>query len=240
MCSFIYFILVFILKFVMYRIRSIVLISIFIVVSVTTFGQKKLKLFLSPAAVLNPKLGLAIQPGVEYTFNPKMSLLGEFAIPILPNKPDSFYLHNKFSRTRLEFRYRFRKNAPFFLAFNLAYSPRSFDILKQGSYQDITQVGRKIYDFSAAHVKSNIFSSSLFCGFTNNFTKRFGAETFVGLGARWVNTKYSNQVGLVATTDTEFWGRTCSPITIDGDYTNNGKMNGVQLNLGVRLFYTLK
>jgi len=200
------------------------------------YAQREVKLFLSPATAMCPNFSPAIQPGIEWKADNHFGLLGEFAVPYNAYK-DSNALHPKFLRSRIGLRYHFNGYNPFYVGMSFAYTKRSFDNLKSGSFNQLGEPDSVRYNFKSAHINSPFSSITIDAGFTGILYKKIGIELFGGLGLRTTNTSYSSLVELQKVT--YFEGVKCG-FVIPRTWQTSGKVNGIQLNLGVRLFYTLK
>ena len=178
--------------------------------------------------------GLAIQPGIEYRFNDRLSLLAEITIPVNgKNSKDSSELNKQYLRVKTEMRYGFftkRKAAHQYAGLQVSRASRQF-INQNGFYYDNPSAD-SVYYYDKASINSPVTTVSL--QFGSIITKgRFAVDVFMGIGARFINTNISdivNPVRGVITRGTDGPNFTAS-------YSYAGNITMFQLNAGVRLMW---
>lgn len=138
---------------------------------------------------LFPMENFALQPGVQYTFNERWSILGEVAVPTSHSKDPRFeQIH--LIRYGAELRYF----APAFIhhsyyAVQLTYFQRRFIDRDSGSYRD------HYYDetshwYRSTSVHSPVLAFSVQTGREILLGAHIYLDLFVGLGVRGIFTKY--------------------------------------------------
>lgn len=126
----------------------------------------------------------ALQPGVEYHISPKYSVLTEAAIPFF-NHNDRFDEQHVF---RLQSQVKMQTSAGRYVGLQLAQSFRNYYDNKSGFYK--VQGQDSIYRYSVANVSSPVTAVSLQFGRSSYLGKAIFLEAAIGLGARWIHTRY--------------------------------------------------
>jgi hypothetical protein len=178
--------------------------------------------------------GLGIQPGVEYRFNERYSLLAEITIPVNgKNSKDSSELNKQYLRVKSELRYRFvssRRNSYLYTGLQASVASRKF-INRNSFYFDKPKVD-SVYYYDQASINSPVTTVALQFG-SIFISGRFAVDVFLGLGARFINTKIYDIVFPVR------------GVIIDGadgphftaSYSYLGNVTMFQLNGGIRLMW---
>src|SRR5690242_7816343 len=140
--------------------------------------------------------GLGIQPGVEYSFNERYSLLVEVGFRV--NKKvskDSTELDKQYLKFKAELRYHLPAKktrwSHDYIGFQLSRSIRKFTN-RNGFYYDHLP-GDSVFYYSSAAINSPVTTASLQFG-TIVGEKRFTADVFVGIGARFSHTTLTNVI----------------------------------------------
>lgn len=202
--------------------------------------QKGWAAILSPALIPISQPGLAIQPGVEYRLNDRISLLAEITIPVnKKNSRDSSELNKKYLRYKTEIRYSFltkSKKSHEYAGFQVTRASRSFSNLNGLYYKQ--RGGDSVYYYDKASINSPITTLSLQFGSVISYG-RFAVDLFAGIGARFINTSITDIINPVsAGTDSRTDGVAFTP-----SYSYAGNITMFHLNGGVRLmwhFYPFK
>jgi hypothetical protein len=191
----------------------------------------------SPALVPFPHLSVALQPGVEYRFNKKYSLLTEFAFVPFALNHDSSHLGRQYLRIKPEFRFmlpRGTRDHKEYIAFQFSYAFRSFRNANGGFYYNSVKK-QDITSYSTARINSPIFTGSFQFGSDFLIGRHLHAEIFAGAGIRNIRTSYSDvtnpQVGNAADPPRYVFLR------IDPAYRFNQSIIQVHINGGARLLY---
>lgn len=192
---------------------------------------------LAGAMVPLPAFTLGVQPGILYKVSDKVSLLTELTIPVIKNTGDNSGTTNqKYFRIQPEFRYHFpfkkRKNN-IYMGLRLSYAIRKFEDMDGGFYTDITPGLGEGYYFDKAQINSPITTSSLQVGSIANGTKTISIDFFWGIGARFINTKYSDVVNPVS----GFRNRPADGPVFYPSYSYNKAVTWLHINAGFRLVY---
>jgi hypothetical protein len=191
----------------------------------------------TPALIPLPSGGqFGIQPGVEYNFKPRLSLLVEVTFQTGKNQhSDSAALNKKYFRIKPELRYHFPgKNHRLskYIGFQASYAFRSFKNEKEGFYYDDLPYNY-VYAFDEAKISSPITTTSIQFGLILTDGKRFAADVFAGTGLRFVNTSFSDVENLRQ----EMRSRPPDWFTATASYQKIGWLSELHLNAGVRFMY---
>ena len=156
---------------------------------------------LAGAMVPLPTFTLGVQPGILYKVSERVSLLTELTIPVVKNIGDNSGTTNqKYFRIQPEFRYHFpykkRKNN-IYMGLRLSYAIRKLENVDGGFYSDKTAGAGEGYSFDKAQINSPIMTSSLQVGSIASGTKKMSIDFFLGIGARFINTEYTDVVNPV-------------------------------------------
>jgi len=190
----------------------------------------------SPAFVQSPGLHYAIQPGIEYKFNNRWSLLTEIAVPIgRNNSPD--YSHSKYFRIKPELRYYLSKSEKKirpYVGLQTSYTFRNWQS-HGGSFFEKGVSSNNFFTYDRANIKSSIVALSLQLGVRVKLTHRLDMDLFMGMGSRTVFTNYFDVQNAV---NDPYIRPICKIFPApDAAYLINGTVNRVNLNFGIRFIY---
>ncbi len=185
--------------------------------------------------------GLGIQPGVEYRFNNRYSLLAEIAFRAnKTNNKDSSILDKHYMKFKAGLRYSFPSKkerwSHDYAGLQISWASRKF-INTNGFYDDHLP-GDTVYYYSKASINSPITTVSLQVGsiITDG---RFAVDAFIGIGARFIHTTITdveNQVKQVRQ-------KNGSGLHFTASYSYAGNVTMFHLNGGIRFmwhFYDFK
>ena len=180
--------------------------------------------------------GLGIQPGIEYRFNDRYSVLAEITIPVnKKNSKDSSELNKKYFRFKSEMRYSFlskSKKNHLYVGLQAASSSRNF-INQDGLYFDNRNTDSGYY-YSKASINSPVATVSFQFGSVIFFSKeKFALDLFAGVGARFINTTISDIENPVRSNIR----KPDSGPSFTASYSYAGNVTMLQLNGGVRLMW---
>ena len=147
----------------------------------------------SPAIVQSPDFHYALQPGVEYEFNNRLSLLTEFAVPVGKHNPLN-YGNSKYFRIKPELRYNLqesKRGLRTYVGFQASYTFRSWQN-NGGSYFENTAHSDSLTSFDHAKVNSPILTWSFQLGTPFSLSRRIDMDIFMGLGMRMIFTNYTH------------------------------------------------
>jgi len=215
--------------------RKTVFILLFCFCSVYARAQSRWAISYSPASIIDPRLNLAIQPGIEYVFNRKFSLLTEFGLRKDVLEKDSSYLNSKYFRVKTELRYfRKDKSSRRYFALQLSYAARSFDdlagglIIKQKEFRD------SAFRYDQARVHSPVLTASLQIGRMFDLSDKLSIDLGMGAGIRDIITSYSRVSNLQYS---PYYRRDCIPFgSIPGDLYEGARIK-FHFNISLRLLY---
>jgi hypothetical protein len=192
---------------------------------------------LCPALIPISQPGLGIQPGVEYRFNDRFSLLAEITIPInKKNSKDSSELNKKYLRYKTEIRYRLlTKKGNYYTGFQVSSSQRKFTSVG-GFYYDERHTDSVFY-YDRASINSPVTTVS--DQFGSIITKgRFAVDIFAGIGARFIHTTISKIENPVRSVIMSSDG-----LNLTASYSYKGNITMFHFNGGIRFmwhFYEFK
>ena len=221
--------------------RKLFFILFTLFVTSTLIGQKaepdgKWSVTLTGAFIPVPGGNFGIQPGVEYRFNERLSLLTEVTIRVgNKNVPDSQALNKKYFKIKPQLRYNFSKmkdGSKYYIGLQGSYSIRKFSIARYGFYYDKLP-GDSVYFFDVAKVNSPVTTISIQFGTIISPEKKLSVDIFVGIGGRFINTEY---------TDIEKLRKGIRSRPADGpafaaSYSYFGHVTWLHLNAGLRFIY---
>jgi hypothetical protein len=178
--------------------------------------------------------GLGIQPGAEYRFSDRVSVLAEITLPInRKNSKDSSELNKKYSRYKTEIRYSFfsknKKSHPY-AGLQLSRASRRF--VNQNSFYFKEKHGDSVYFYDKASINSPVTTASLQFGSIFTYGK-FGVDVFAGIGARFIHTTLTdikNPVNGVR-------NRGGGGLSFTASYSYAGNITMFHLNGGIRLIW---
>ena len=178
--------------------------------------------------------GLGIQPGVEYRFNDRYSLLTEITIPVNgKNSKDSSELDKKYFRIKSEMRYSFfSKNKSSHLYAGLQVSRASRQFINQNSFYYDDRNTDSGYYYSKAAINSPVSTLSLQFG-TIIAKGRFAVDLFTGIGARFIHTAITDVKDPVRTVI----AKAAEGPSFTASYSYAGNVTLLHLTGGVRLMW---
>ena len=192
---------------------------------------------LTGAIIPLPEFNAGIQPGIQYKLSDRFSLSTEITIRV-GNKADkdSEAVDKKYFRIQPELRYHFpfkkRKNN-MYAGLRLSYAIRKFADVNKGFYSTQSPGGEEGYYYDKAKINSPVFTSSVQLGTIVSSQKKLSADVFMGIGARFITTKYTDIVNPVSgirirpTDGPQFYA----------SYSVNGSVTWLHVNAGLRLVY---
>lgn len=179
--------------------------------------------------------GLGIQPGVEYRFNERMSLLAEFAFRANKNaSDDSTEFDKHYLKFKSELRYALLSKkerwAHEYIGFQLSHASRKFTNRNAFYYEQ--RGDDSVFYYSSAAVNSPVTTASVQFGsiITDG---RFALDAFAGIGARFIHTTLGdiqNPVKGVRKNAAEGFHFTAS-------YSYAGNVTMLHLNAGIRFIW---
>ena len=185
--------------------------------------------------------GLGIQPGTEYRFNDRYSLLTEVAFRAnKKNNNDSSILDKHYLKFKSELRYSFPSKkerwSHDYAGLQISWATRRF-INKNGFYDDHLP-GDSVYYYSSASINSPVTTISLQFGsiITNG---RLAVDAFLGIGARFIHTTVTNVENPIKAVRQEGG----SGLQLTASYSFAGNVTMFHFNGGLRLmwhFYDFK
>jgi hypothetical protein len=184
-----------------------------------------------------PYICFGVQPGVEYRFNDRLSLLTEFAFPASKSK-DLYYSNSRYFRVKPELRYNLRESPHglrTYTGFQVSYSFRDWQDNGSGIYYEKKMHADSLIGYDGAHVKSSILTWSMQLGTPFSFGEHFGMDIFMGLGMRFIFTNYTKVVNAVK--DATFRSICRLTPVPDPAFQVDGTMTRFHSNFGIRLFY---
>src|SRR6266404_4743186 len=142
--------------------------------------------------------GLGIQPGVEYKFNDRFSLLAEITLRAnKKNSKDSSELNKQYIRYKTEIRYHFtskRKKSQQYAGLQLTRASRKF--INRGGFYYNGRQGNDVIFYDQASLNSPVVTASLQFGSIISY-RRFALDFFAGIGARFIHTTITDIVNPV-------------------------------------------
>jgi hypothetical protein len=178
--------------------------------------------------------GLGIQPGFEYRFNDRYSLLAEVTIPVNgKNSKDSSELDKKYFRVQSEIRYSLlSKNKGSHMYAGLRASRSSRKFINQNSFYFDDKASDSGYYYSRASLNSPVTTFSVQFG-TIISKKKLAVDVFAGIGARFINTDISAIKDPVRSKIT----KAASGPSFTASYSYAGSVTMLHLNGGIRLIW---
>ena len=191
----------------------------------------------TPALIPLPTGGqFGIQPGVEYSINPWLSILTEVTFQTGKNQHnDSIALDKRYLRIKPELRYHFlgRDNRiSNYVSLQASYSFRSFSNKNAGYYYDNFSHD-SVFAFDEAHIYSPITTFSLQYGIILSDGKRMAADLFAGMGVRFVNTTFKDVINLRLEPNSG----SSDTYTSAASYQKKGRLSEMYFNAGVRFMF---
>ncbi len=175
---------------------------------------------------------VGIQPGAEYRFNNRWSLLSE--VTFSATSRDKGYLTDRhYTRLKSELRHHFfnnKKRRAFheYAGFQASYAFRRFT--DSSSYYYESQDRDSAIFFDKAKLKSPIATFAIQVG-TFISDGRFGVDVFMGFGTRIVNTRISEVVNPRKDKPLP------TPFSFPAAYNYAGTVSQFHFNCGIRLFW---
>lgn len=200
----------------------------------TSSTQKGWAVTLTGALIPISQPGVGIQPGVEYRFNDRWSLLTEITIPVnKKDSKDSSELNKKYFRIKPELRYSFlskRKTSNQYAALQASRASRQF--INRNSFYYYNSSTDSVYYYDKASISSPVTTVALQFGsiFTHG---RFAVDIFIGIGARFINTIITDVVNPVR-------GVISNPADgphFTASYSYAGNITMLQVNAGFRAMW---
>jgi hypothetical protein len=198
--------------------------------STENITQKGWAVTLTPALI---PIGNAfgVQPGVEYRFNDRLSLLSEITVMTSPRNGESVF-DRHYARFRSELRWHFfnKKKRAFheYAGFQAAYAFRRF-IDSSGYYYEKDDRDSVIF-FDKARLKSPVTTFAFQVG-TIIADGRFAVDVFTGVGVRIVHTTIT---GVTNPRKGELMPRA---FHIPAAYNYKGTVAQMHFNAGIRLIW---
>ena len=197
-------------------------------------SQKGLAATLAGALIPISQPGLGIQPGVEYRFNNRISLLAEITIPVnKKNSKDSSELNKQYLRYKTEIRYSFfNKSKKSHTYAGLQVSSASRRFVNQNSFYYKEKHGDSVYFYDKASINSPIATVSFQLGSIFSYG-RFSVDLFAGIGARFIHTSITNIENQISGVR----NRGGSGLSFTASYSYAGNITMFHLNGGIRLMW---
>jgi hypothetical protein len=202
--------------------------------------QKGFAVTLAGALIPISQPGLGIQPGVEYRFNGRYSLLAEATIRVNnKNSKDSSELNKQYFRFKSELRYSLSgKNKKNHMYTGLQVSGSSRKFINQNSFYYDSRNTDSGYYYTKASINSPVTTVSL--QFGSIIAKgKFAVDLFTGIGARFIHTTIA---GIENPTRSAIRKPDSGP-SFTASYSYAGNIIMLHLNGGIRLmwqFYQVK
>ena len=196
--------------------------------------KNQTKLGLTVGYILSPKPNAALLPSAEFKFNNNWAAFVEIGFPISATQNDSSAINSKFFRIKNEIRYYGNRKS--YIGFQLGIAFRNFDVLNSNTFYESQKASSKFYNYDAANIQSNIYTSTMQVGRSVMIFKQVGLDLSGGLGARIINTNYRKVINQVEST------RPRGFFNFNGNkqaYYYNSNVYRLQFNIALRLFYTL-
>lgn len=193
---------------------------------------------LTGAILPMPAVNIGLQPGLLYRFSDQFSLLTEITLRLGKRADkDSEAVDKHYFRIQQEYRFHFgkKKGGRYYAGLRLAYSARRFADVTSGFYSSESPGSDKGFYYDKAKISSPVFSSSLQAGLLLKRKKRWTADLFGGIGARFVNTTYSDLVNAAP----GIRARPSDKPVFYASYAYNGSAVWLHMNAGVRLLWFL-
>ena len=218
---------------------SIISILVFSSLSAQKKGQsiagQKWSASFTGAFISLPQFNMGIQPGVEYRFNERFSLLTETTIRIgRKTDPDSNTINKQYFRVQPELRYfskKKRQGRENYTGLRLSWANRRFEN-KNGLYLFNHQTDSG-YRYDRAKINSPVVTVSLQAGTVFRLGNSMGLDFFMGMGARFINTDYTDVVNPVKTSRV----RAPDGPHFDASYDAEGNVTWFHFNTGFRFIY---
>ncbi|HWR31933.1 MAG TPA: hypothetical protein VN451_00290 [Chitinophagaceae bacterium] len=197
--------------------------------------QKGWAVTLSAASIPIGQPGFGIQPGVEYRFNDRYSLLAEVAFRAnKKNNKDSSILGKQYLRFKCGLRYSFpgkkERWSHDYAGLQISWATRKF-INTNGFYDDHLP-GDTVYYYSKASINSPVTTISL--QFGSIITEgKFAVDAFIGLGARFIHTTISN----IENPFKQERQRGGSGLNLTASYSYAGNVTMFHINGGIRFMW---
>lgn len=198
--------------------------------------QKGWAAVFSAALIPISQPGLGLQPGIEYRFNNRYSLLTDIVIPVnKKDSKDSSELNKKYFRVKSELRYHFlnrKSKSSRYAGLQIARASRSF--INNNSFYYDEQGSDSGYYYSSASVNSPVTTVSLQFGSIFSIkNKRLVLDLFAGIGARFINTSITDIKDPVR-------AKIAKPSdgpSFTASYSYSGNVTMLHLNGGIRLMW---
>jgi hypothetical protein len=199
--------------------------------------ESKWSVSFTPAVFMSSGFKYAFQPGIEYNFTDRLSLLTEVAFTTGRSK-DLSYSNSKFFRIKPELRYyspQSKHGLRSYIGIQLSYVYRRWENVSGGCYFDKKTYADSVTGYDKATINSPVLTSSIQTGTPFSFGDHFGMDIFMGMGVRMIFTRYSNVEN--ATKD-DYLLPKCKIIPApDPAWSVNGTVKRFHCNFGLRFLY---
>jgi hypothetical protein len=191
---------------------------------------------LTGAIIPLPEFNAGIQPGINYQFSDRLSLLTEITIRV-GNKADkdSEAVNKKYFRIQPELRYNFfnkKRKRNDYAGLRLSYAVRKFADINKGFYA-IKRPGDDGFFYDKANINSPVITSSIQFGTMFSAGKKLSIDLFTGIGARFIKTAYTDVVNPIK----GMRSRPADGPVFYASYSYDGNLTMFYLNAGLRLMY---
>ncbi len=197
--------------------------------------EEKLSASLTAAFISLPQFNMGIQPGIIYRFNDRFSLSTETTIRLgRKTDPDSNTINKQYFRVQPELRYfskKNRKGRENYTGLRLSWASRKFED-KNGFYMFNHQTDSG-YSYNRAKINSPVMTVSLQAGTIFRLGHSMGLDFFMGMGARFITTHYTDVVNPVRSKQE----RAPDGPHFDASYSAEGSVTWFHFNTGFRFIY---
>lgn len=222
--------------------RNLIILFCFLLLAIAINAQKKYNdegkwaATLTGAIIPLPKVNIGLQPGIQFYINDRVSVLNEVTIRIGKNDAsDSSAFDKKYFRIQPELRYSFYgKSTRFhsYLGLRLSFAGRKYFNIKGGHYLEKSSDDTAIY-YNSAKINSPIKTISIQYGIILFENKLFSADMFIGVGARFIRTSFSDVKNPIR----GIVGRPIDGLQQTSPTNCNYPVSRGQINGGLRLIY---
>ncbi len=192
---------------------------------------------LTGAFIPLPEFNFGVQPGLEYRFTNRLSLLTEITIRIGNSADkDAEAINKKYFRIQPEVRYNFyskKRNRNDYAGLRMSWATRKFDDINRGFYAT-SRSGDDGFYYDQAKITSPVITSSLQVGTVFPAGTKVSVDMFLGLGVRFITTDYTDVVNAFAGVRTRpADGR---PVFY-ASYSYEDQLTWFHMNAGIRGIY---
>ena len=198
--------------------------------------EEKWSASLTGAIIPLPEFNAGIQPGIWYRFSERISFSTEVTLRLGKDTDhDSSGINRKYFRIQPELRYMFpakKSKWESYLGLRLSWATRKFERM-DGFYalNDQREIG---FYYDRAKLNSPVTTASLQGGTIIPFGSDIALDLFMGFGARFIKTTYSDIVNPVSGTRPP---RSVTGPYFFSSYSIEGNLTWFHLNTGFRLIY---